>query len=264
MAAPAAGAALALTGAIPALAAATPSVFLLGPQASHARCDVTLFSARVSSTTPAQVFASVDSSNPGHKCTAFVERSVTGKTAWAVASAKVALPSVKGLEGLANTGLVGDGPGHKARGCVQAGGSTTVTCTSAISLAKGSGTATSAALSPSWSRKQAEVLRIPTSSSTSPGVCAAELGSSTRTKKSGATVFAAVIGVTDPCTGWIQSTANRGKTWTTVSPVVAFTGPVDPGGAVAFTAHYADNPGHLARVCVEDMTSKKENCSGSW
>jgi hypothetical protein len=29
-------------------------------------------------------------------------------------------------------------------------------------------------------------------------------------------------------------------------------------------AHYADNPGHLARVCVKDLTSMKQNCSGTW
>lgn len=259
----AAAAGLALTAAVPALAAAAPSTFLIGPAASHSGCEVTLFSARVSSRSPAQVFASVDSTHPGHACTAYVERSVTGKTAWAVASARVTLPSVPGLAGAADTGLVYDGPGYKARGCVRPAGSTAVTCTSALSLAKGAGTATSPALSPSWERKTAEVPRIPTGGGNL-GYCAGGLASSTTKKKAGTTVLGLVVSATDPCTGWLQSTANGGKTWTTLSPLIPVTGPAYPAEAVAFTAHYADNPGHLARICVKDMTSKKENCSGSW
>jgi hypothetical protein len=67
----------------------------------------------------------------------------------------------------------------------------------------------------------------------------------------------------DPCTAWIQATANGGETWTTVSPVVSYKGTSTTEG-LAFTAHYADNPGHLARLCVKDMTSKQLNCSGGW
>jgi hypothetical protein len=264
LAASAAAAGLVFTGAVPALAAAAPSTFLLGPTTSHSGCEVALFSARVSSAAPAQVFASVDSTDPGRTCTAFVERSVTSKTRWAVASAKVAVPSVKGLEGIANTGLVYDGPGYKARACVRATGSATVSCTSARSLAKGTGTATSPALSPSYQRKVADVFRIPTSGSTTTGICVGILGSSTTTKKAGATVVGLVVSGADPCTTWIQSTANGGATWTTVSPILSVTGPALPGEGAIFTAHYADNPGHLARICVKDMTSEKQNCSGSW
>jgi hypothetical protein len=259
-----AAAGLVFTGASPALAAANPSSFVLGPLISHSGCEIALFSARRSSSTPAQVFADVDSAHPGHACITYVERSVTGKTAWAVASAKVTLPSVSGLEGLANTGLVYDGPGFKARACLRAGGSATVYCTSAISLAKGTGTATSPPVAPVYQRKQAEVVRPPASASGAPGICVGELASSTTTKKAGAAVVGTLVGVTDPCTEWIQSTANGGKTWTTVSPIVSFTGPKFPGEAAAFTAHYADAPGHLARLCVKDMTSGKENCSGTW
>jgi hypothetical protein len=258
----AAAAGLALGGAVPAFAAANPSSFLLGPQVSHSGCDVALFSARLSASTPAEVFASVTSAHPGHTCTGFVERSVTGTTKWVVASAKAALPSAAGLEGIADTGLVYDGPGYKARACVQAAGSPAVTCTSAVSLAKGSGTATSPALSPSWQRGQAIVFR--TNSSGMAGACVGSLASSTTTKKAGASILGVLVSATDPCTAWIQSTANGGKTWTTVSPVVSYQGPAFPKEAAAFTAHYADGPGHLARLCVKDMTSKKMNCSAGW
>jgi hypothetical protein len=259
----AAAAGLALAGAVPASAATNPSSFLFGSGTSHSGCDVTLFSARLSASTPAEVFASVDSTHPGHTCTGFVERSVTSTTKWAVASAKVALPSVAGLEGIANTGLVYDGPGYKARACVQAAGSAAVYCTSALSLARGAGTATSPALSPSYVRKQVQVGRFPSNGGT-PGLCAGLMASSTTTKKAGATVLGLLISATDPCTAWIQSTANGGKTWTTVSPVVSYRGPAFPNAVGAFTAHYADGPGHLARLCVKDMTSKKMSCSGSW
>jgi len=246
------------------LAATNPSTFLIGPMASHSGCDVVLFSARVSSSTPAEVFSDIGSAGPGHACTTFVERSVTGKTVWAVASAQVTLPSVSGAEGIANTGFVYDGPGYKARACVRAGASTAVYCTSALSLAKGAGTATAPPASPVYGRKQAEVFRPPTSSSGGLGICAGNLTSSTMTKKAGATVLGALISVGDPCTAWIQSTANGGKTWTTVSPVLSYRGPAYPGEAVAFTARYADGTGHLARLCVRDMTSNKQNCSGTW
>lgn len=255
---------LALGGALPASAAVNPSTFRLGPQAAHSGCDIALFSARVSAGTPAEVFASVDSSHPGHTCTGFVERSAAGKTKWAVASAKMALPSAGGLAGIANTGLVYDGPGYKARACVQPGGSSAVYCTSAVSLAKGAGIATSPRLSPSYARKVAEVFRAPSGSGGSPGVCGGTLASNTTAKKAGATVLAVLVSASDPCTAWIQSTANGGKTWTTVSPVVSWQGPGYPGVGAAFTAHYADGPGHLARLCVKDMTSKKTNCSGGW
>src|SRR6266700_7446968 len=103
-----AAAGLVLAGASPALAATNPNSFVFGPHLSHSGCDIALFSARMSSSTPAQVFADVDSTHPGHTCITYVERSVTGKTAWTVASAKETLPSASGLEGIANTGLVYD------------------------------------------------------------------------------------------------------------------------------------------------------------
>lgn len=254
----AAAAGLALGGAVPALAAASPSSFTIGPTTARSGCAVFLLSARVSSTTPAQVSAYVTSTHPGHTCTAFVERSVTGKTTWSVASAKVALPSVRGLSGAAGTGLVYDGPGFKARACVQAARSTVVSCTSVVSLAKGAGTATSPALSASYQRGQAVATDTPQAG------CIGVLASSTTTKKTGASVLGVLGSLGDRCTAWIQTTANRGKTWKTVSPVVSYKSASRTSEAFAFTAHYADSPGHLARLCVKDMTSKKQNCSGGW
>ena len=257
----AAAAGLALGGAVPAFAATNPSTFALGPTISHSGCEVALLSARLSGSTPADVSADMVSTHPGHTCTAFIERSVTSKTQWSVASAKVALPSVNGLAGVANTGLVYDGPGYKARACVQAAGSSTVSCTSALSLAKGSGTATSPAFSAVYQRKQALVFRI--NSKGIAGACVGILSSSTTAKKTGASVMGLLASLGDSCTAWIQTTVNKGKTWTTVSPVVSYKGLSTTEG-LAFTARYADNPGHLARLCVKDATNKQTNCSGGW
>jgi hypothetical protein len=241
-----------------ALAATAPSSFLAGATATHSGCDIGLISSRLSASTPADVAAEVDSQHPGHTCTGFVERSSNGGKTWSVASAKVALPSAGGLDGVANTGLVYDGPGYKARACVQPAGSKSVYCTSATTLAKGSGTATSPALPPSYLRKEALVERGQAS------VCAGDLASTTTTKKAGASVDGLLVSLGgDPCTAWVQSSANKGKTWTTVSPVQSYPSRASTP-VIAFTARYADAPGHLARLCVKDMTSKKLNCSGSW
>jgi hypothetical protein len=263
MAATAATAGLAFTGTVPALAAANPTSFVGGPQIMHAGCQVGLFYTRPSATTPPEAAAEVESATPGHTCTGFIERSPASGTAkWTVASAKVALPSVAGLSGIANTGLVYDGPGYRARACVQAAGSSTVTCTSSVTLAKGSGTATSPAFPASYTRKEALVMR--NNGPTLFGLCAGVLTSSATTKKAGVTVRALLAANADPCTAWIQTRPASGKTWTTVSPVVSLQSPSAKTIMLAFTAAYADGPGHLARLCVKDMANKQGNCSGGW
>jgi len=258
----AASAGLMLNGTLPALAAVNPTGFVAGPTVSSSGCEVGLMLTRPSASTLPRVAAEVDSTHPGHVCTGWVERSSTaGKTVWVVQSAKVSLPSVSGLQGFANTGLVADGPGWKARACVQAAGSKTVSCTSVVSLAKGSGTATSPALTASYVRKQALVIRA--SGTSLLGACVGVLASSTTTKKTGTTVLAALDSEADLCTAWIQTTANGGKTWTK-SPVVSYRSPNVNTDVLAFTAHYADGPGILTRLCVKDMASNKQNCSATW
>jgi len=265
LAATATAAGLVLCGGASALAAANPSGFLIGPSASLPdSCNVVLMDSRSSSTTPADVAAEVIANHlVGHACTGWVERSLRSTTHWTVASAKVSVPAVAGLGVIANTGLVYDGQKYKARACVQAVGSSALSCTSALALAPGSGTATSPALSASYLRKSAVVVRT-SSTKAHGGACYAEIASSTTTKKTGTSVVSVLESQLEPCTAWIQTTANKGKSWTTVSPVVSFQDPVTSTFAVAFTAHYADNPGHLARVCVKDMVNKKSNCSGAW
>jgi hypothetical protein len=219
---------------------------------------------QLSSSTPADVAAEVMFNQVvGHACTGWVERSLRSTSHWMVASAKVSVPAVAGLEAIANTGLVYDGQKYKARACVQAAGSRAVSCTSALTLAPGSGTATSPALSASFLRTSAGVVRI-SSTKANGGTCTGVMASSTTTKKAGTSVVGVLQSQREPCTAWIQTTTDTGTTWTTVSPVVSFQDPSSSTFAVAFTAHYADNPGHLARMCVKDMVSKKLNCSGGW
>ena len=267
VAATATAAGLVLSGGASSLAAANPSGFLLGPSASlPGSCYVGLMDSRLSGSTPADVAAEVIVSplvRHTTTCTGWVERSFRSTTRWTVASAKVSVPAAAGLEVIANTGLVYDGQKYKARACVQAAGSSAVSCTSALILAPGSGTATSPALSASYLRRSAYVVRISYTKAHG-GACYAVMASSTTTKKTGTKVVSVLQSQREPCTAWIQTTANKGKTWTTVSPVVSFQDPSSSTFAVAFTAHYADNPGHLAQVCVKDMASKKVNCSGGW
>lgn len=59
---------------------------------------------------------------------------------------------------------------------------------------------------------------------------------------------------TKTCTGWIERSTNKGKTWTTVSPRVAVPHSTPP--AYAKTADYYDGPGDLARACYQYGTGK--------
>src|SRR6202162_5956542 len=51
------------------------------------------------------------------------------------------------------------------------------------------------------------------------------------------------------CTGWLERSVNKGRTWTVVSPKIAV-----PSNKTVFTwaksADYADGPGRVARACV--------------
>lgn len=259
LAATAAATGLMLSGGPSALAATNPSSFAEGPAFSHFGCNVLLLSSRLSSSTPASVAVQVDSLNPGHECTAFMERSLRSTTKWTVASGKVGVPSVAGLESFANSGLIGDGPTYKVRACVQASGSSAVYCGTPLEMPAGSGTATSPALPASFIRKYGFV---PGTSSSN--ACLGYLTSSTTTKKTGALAGSLLISAGDPCTAWFQTTTNGGKTWTNEGSTVSFQGAGSTAFALAFTPRYADNPGTLTRLCVKDTTVNKLNCSGGW
>lgn len=253
--------------AMPAAAATAPSNnYRFGPSTSHNGCNVALLIAEVNGTGPAQVAAEVDSSHPGHPCSAWVERSpATAPAKWAQASGKVGVPSVGNLEAIANTGLVADAPGFMARACVHAGGTvaTAKTCTSLVKLSAGTGTATSTALAASFIRRQALVVRV--DSAGNPLVCLGVLASNTSatTKSAGTTSVALLDAAGTSCTGFIQVKANSAATWTT-EPSVSYKSNGPNTEVLAFTAHYADVPGHQARLCVKDVISGKSNCSKGW
>jgi len=50
------------------------------------------------------------------------------------------------------------------------------------------------------------------------------------------------------CTGWLERSVNRGKSWTVVSPKIA----VPSAGVITWakSGDYADGPGRVARACV--------------
>jgi hypothetical protein len=63
-----------------------------------------------------------------------------------------------------------------------------------------------------------------------------------------------------PCTGWLERSVNKGKSWTVVSPKIA----VPSSGVVTWakSADYADGPGRIARVCAR-AGSGPAVCSGA-
>lgn len=259
LAATAAATGLVLSSGTSAFAATNPSSFAEGPYFAHFGCNVLLLSARLSSSDPASVAVQVDSTNSGHECIAFMERSLRSTTKWTVASGKVGVPSVAGLEGFANSGLIGDGPTYKVRACVQASGSSAVYCGTPLEMPAGSGTATSPALPASFIRKYGYV-----PGSNSNNACIGYLTSSTTTKKTGALAGSLLISAGDPCAAWFQTTANGGKTWTNEGSTVSVQGVGSTSLVLSFTPRYADSPGTLTRLCVKDTTTNKLNCSGGW
>lgn len=63
------------------------------------------------------------------------------------------------------------------------------------------------------------------------------------------------------CTGWLERSANKGRSWTVVSPKIA----VPPSGTIvtwAKSADYADGPGRIARACVRSGSGSTV-CSGA-
>ena len=64
------------------------------------------------------------------------------------------------------------------------------------------------------------------------------------------------------CTGYEQTSANGGKTWTTVSRLFTFSSKA-PTTVWAFTATHPDGPAHLARACIE-FNAGKAHCTAAW
>ncbi|HEX8005289.1 MAG TPA: hypothetical protein VF482_02560 [Trebonia sp.] len=63
-----------------------------------------------------------------------------------------------------------------------------------------------------------------------------------------------------PCTGWLESSTNNGKTWEQATP--AYSVNAFWRLEYAFSPAVADGTGHLVRACVQLNATKK--CSAAW
>lgn len=217
-------------------------------------CATELLSTQVTQQSPAYVAAVVVTNHVTRRtCTGWLE-TWTSRTGWRQAGGRITVQPFSGVGGFGLTALAADGPGHKARACLQAAGR--VRCTGAITLKASSATPARQSLPASYVRHQAQP-------QAKTGVCAVALASTTRVKVRTSSVdgfFLAVGNVR--CTGWIQVSGDHGKTWHTVSP----TQPFKSGATteqLAFSARYADGTGHLARACVQPAGAKRA-CTAGW
>jgi hypothetical protein len=252
-----------VAGALPALADTQQdyvAVSAVGDISSSSTCDVLLLSAQVASGGPAYVSAFIE--NAGSKtCTGWIERSANKGKTWSTVSKRIAVPHYKPAA-YAKTADYYAG-GDLARPCYQYG-TGKASCGPAVTLRTSKAKDTGGSLPVSYARQ-------PATSSSSNAQCEAGLGSTTTTKKPASAVDAFVINVASAltkagpaCTAVLQESANRGKSWKTVSASHVVPAPAD-AIAFGFTATYADGTGHLARVCVALASSPKAlRCSKSW
>lgn len=206
-------------------------------------CTAVLLSEQVKAGDPAYVSGYLQNVQAGKACAGWLERAASSGKTWSVSSAVVHAPSAAGFTDWVKLGEQKDGPALKARVCFRVGTAATVYCTKAVSLKASGAPATGFPVPLSYLRSQVVV-------GTSASECVAYVSTSTRVKKAGtlASGLFAAYGAT--CTGYEQTSADGGKTWTTVSRVFVFSSKA-PATVWAFTAVHADGTGRLARVCVE-------------
>ena len=246
--------ALVAGGSVPALAATTSGArYEIVQEASLGNddgCEAIILSAAVSAGAPAYVSAFVLNSLPG-SCTGWVEHSVNGG-AWANVSAKEA--AAGGGVGWFKTANFYAGPGYRVRGCIKLG--TKATCSGPVSLAQSSAKPADDAVAPGYIHKEKDL-----SSSTTAETCGVLLSGSTKSKTAGSRANAIVLGLGEPCSGWLESLVNKGKTWAQATPTYTANGATD-GAEVAFSASVADGTGHLVRACMKTGTATR--CTPAW
>jgi hypothetical protein len=254
---------LTLAGALPALADTSQAYILVSEATSssgNAACGVLLVSAQVSSSGPGYVSAFV--ANSGTKtCTGWIERSANKGKTWTTISKRVAVPHAASGT-FAKTADYYTGT-DRVRPCYQYG-TGKASCGSAVTLKASKAKDSGGSLPVSYVRTQ-------TSISSSSTQCAALLASTTATKTKTSSVDAFADNFSESltkagssCTAVVQVSANKGKSWKTVSGSHVVPAPAS-AIAIGFTATFADGTGHLARVCVALASSpKKQHCTKSW
>jgi hypothetical protein len=218
-------------------------------------CTAVLLSEQVTAGDPAYVSGYLQNVQAGKACAGWLERAASGGKTWTISSAVVHAPSAAGFTDWVKLGEQKDGPALKARVCFQVGTAATVYCTKAVSLKASPAPATGFPVALSYLRAQA-VVGTPTSE------CVAYVSTSTRVKKAGtlASGLFAAFGAT--CTGYEQTSADGGKTWTTVSRLFVFSSKA-PATVWSFTAKHPDGTGRLARACVA-LGAGKARCTTRW
>jgi hypothetical protein len=268
MAAVGAAGAIAAGGVLPASAATVSGVryqqvqtttILLGPGLDE--CSASALSAAGSTGSPAYVSEMVTNFLPD-TCIGWLQDSVNGG-AWTNVSPQQSAPASPGPNNPTwfKTANYYAGPGTSVRACVEVVVGTTppAKCTSAVTLPASTGTPADDATPAYYAERQAG-LGVTLSSGSSP--CFGDVNSSTAAK--GATTQAALSLQGGPtgtaCSGWLESSADNGTTWTQTTSTYSVAG---VGGTVyAFSPAVADGTGQLVRACVQ--TTGAKSCGKPW
>lgn len=220
-------------------------------------CDVQLQTSRVSADTPAYVSAYAAQADTPYVCTAMLERSGNGGKTWSQVGATLTLPPAhlpKGryLSDLVVSQATYDGPGWRARACVRTS-KTPLKCTLALSMPAGKGVPASPALPASFFRAFIGVDN-----------CGAQLNSTTFNKQRGSAADVVFQAKAGPCTGWLEVSANKGKTWRSLSPRVAFAPNTANPLVLAYLRPQPDGTGLVARACFVSPPDARVWCSVAW
>jgi len=251
--------AIAAGGSVPALAATTSGVrynqslgtAVAGPDGTE--CAAIVMSAAASAGSPAYASAMVTNTLT-NACTSWLQNSVNDG-AWTDVSPKQSLPAGQGLNNYPwyKTANYYAGPGTRIRACIQPASVTRAICTGPVSLAASTAAPASDATSVYYARN-GETANI----SAGPGVCSAYLSSSTMAKAAASQVNMVLHGIEMTCTGWLESSADSGKTWEQATPTYS----AFPNIEWAFSSAVADGTGELARACVQGTAAKV--CTAPW
>jgi len=235
------------------------ATILFGP--SLDQCSVIALSAAPSIGSPAYVSAVVENWTT-NTCTGWVESSVGGG-AWTNVSPQQVAPGGLGPNNPSwfKTGNYYAGPGTSVRACIEAGPSTApaTKCTNAVTLAASTAAPADDATGVYYAERQ-----LGANANVNSSECFADVNSSTAAKSatSQANLTLQVnLGIGDiPCTGWLESSSDAGKTWTQVTPTYSLTSL--SGETWAFSPAVADGTGQLVRACAQGTGAKV--CGKPW
>lgn len=220
-----------------------------------AGCTVVLLSEQIAAKDPAYVSGYLQNVEAGKACTGWLERSASGGTTWNVSSAMVRAPSAAGFTDWVKLGEQKDGPALKTRACFQVGTAARKYCTKAVSLKASPAPADGFPVRLGYLRAHVVV-------GTSTSECIAYVSTTTIAKKAATLADGLFVAFGATCTGYEQTSANGGKTWTTVSRLFVFSSKV-PATAWSFTAVHPDGTSRLARACVI-LGAAKAHCTTAW